>query len=227
MNNFFRENGRCFSVNRGTGGIKSSRVGRLYSDLTDVSTPYSMKRTLIDLTCDEDLSDFDTNPPPKKKRAALDSTQSWSTSELSESEDSEYERWKIVPLVKDEGIPISDLITPTVEFPYGDDLVVPDSPDQVMVEVETEPTPVVPPVDLTQPPTHDGCKYDKWFFTINNYTLEEYEDLVQSLSTQCKWAIVGKETGTANAVPHLQGTEFYSASFVCYCYCGHCSFKFQ
>lgn len=43
-----------------------------------------------------------------------------------------------------------------------------------------------------------------WCFTLNNYTQEEYESCVETLSNECKYWIVGKEVGDGGT-PHLQG----------------------
>lgn len=43
-----------------------------------------------------------------------------------------------------------------------------------------------------------------WCFTLNNYTDLEYEHIKETLSSQCKYWIIGKEVGDSGT-PHLQG----------------------
>lgn len=47
----------------------------------------------------------------------------------------------------------------------------------------------------------NGARYSRICFTINNWTQQEYDDL---LKNSWKWMVVGKEIGE-NQVPHLQG----------------------
>jgi hypothetical protein len=44
-------------------------------------------------------------------------------------------------------------------------------------------------------------------FTLNNYSEEEYQDII---ATPCKWMIVAKETGESGT-PHLQGAAVLNA----------------
>jgi len=45
----------------------------------------------------------------------------------------------------------------------------------------------------------------RWCFTLNNYTEEEYGDILQTIKEKCKIYIIGKEIGEQNKIPHLQG----------------------
>jgi len=45
----------------------------------------------------------------------------------------------------------------------------------------------------------------RWLFTLNNYSLEEYEGFKSRLSELCSYCIIGRETGDAEGTPHLQG----------------------
>lgn len=50
----------------------------------------------------------------------------------------------------------------------------------------------------------------RWSFTLNNYTKEQLDPLLNKLNQLCKVAIVGKEVGDVNGTPHLQGyVEFH------------------
>ena len=44
----------------------------------------------------------------------------------------------------------------------------------------------------------------RWCFTLNNWTLIEYDLLIAFASTECSYLVAGKETG-ASGTPHLQG----------------------
>lgn len=91
---------------------------------------------------------------------------------------------------------------------------------------------VVPPLVIQPEPvrktpelidvTQSARGSTRWVFTVNNYTQADYDDLVKSLPTQCEWAIVGKEIGGDNGVPHLQGIECFQLGVTLDCYCGHC-----
>lgn len=48
-------------------------------------------------------------------------------------------------------------------------------------------------------------QYTYWFFTFNNYTLEEAEQLAEIFKSECKWYIFQEEIGE-QGTPHLQGT---------------------
>lgn len=48
-------------------------------------------------------------------------------------------------------------------------------------------------------------QYTYWFFTLNNYTVEQMEQLEQVLKHECKWFVFQEETGE-QGTPHLQGT---------------------
>jgi hypothetical protein len=47
------------------------------------------------------------------------------------------------------------------------------------------------------------CVY--WCFTLNNYEVEQIEQLEQVLKHECKWYVFQEEAGT-EGTPHLQGT---------------------
>lgn len=49
--------------------------------------------------------------------------------------------------------------------------------------------------------TRSGDRLTRFVFTLNNYTQQEYDAVC---ATDCKWMVVGKETGDSNT-PHLQG----------------------
>ncbi len=44
---------------------------------------------------------------------------------------------------------------------------------------------------------------NRWVATLNNYTNEEYEQLIQGLPTICSYGIIGREVGESGT-PHLQ-----------------------
>ncbi|AUM61904.1 Rep [uncultured virus] len=48
-------------------------------------------------------------------------------------------------------------------------------------------------------------QYNYWFFTLNNYKVEQLEQMEQVLRHECKWYVFQEETGE-NGTPHLQGT---------------------
>lgn len=55
------------------------------------------------------------------------------------------------------------------------------------------------------PSTHDCsemAQYRSWCFTVNNYSEEEYQSL---LNADCKYIIIGKEVGEEEKTEHLQG----------------------
>jgi len=45
----------------------------------------------------------------------------------------------------------------------------------------------------------------RWCFTLNNYTEEEYGDILTTIKEKCEIYIIGKELGENNKIPHLQG----------------------
>lgn len=45
----------------------------------------------------------------------------------------------------------------------------------------------------------------RWCFTLNNYTEEEYGDILATINEKCEIYIIGKELGENNKIPHLQG----------------------
>lgn len=49
-----------------------------------------------------------------------------------------------------------------------------------------------------------GRRSGRWVFTLNNYSNEEYEHCVETIQRDCKYGVVGRETGEAGT-PHLQG----------------------
>ena len=48
---------------------------------------------------------------------------------------------------------------------------------------------------------NNGNQSRGWCYTLNNWTSEEYENLVE---VECKFHVIGKEVG-ASGTPHLQG----------------------
>lgn len=48
-------------------------------------------------------------------------------------------------------------------------------------------------------------QYNYWFFTFNNYLVEQIEQIEQVFKHECKWYIFQEETGESGT-PHLQGT---------------------
>lgn len=54
-------------------------------------------------------------------------------------------------------------------------------------------------------PSKQVHQYSYWFFTLNNYTVEDIEQLEQIFKHECKWYIFQEETGELGT-PHLQGT---------------------
>lgn len=50
-----------------------------------------------------------------------------------------------------------------------------------------------------------GQRVSRICFTLNNWTEEEYEQVCDTCNNQFKYAVVGKEIGPENGVPHLQG----------------------
>lgn len=48
-------------------------------------------------------------------------------------------------------------------------------------------------------------QYNYWCFTLNNYEVEQMEQLEQVLKHECKWFVFQEETGE-QGTPHLQGT---------------------
>lgn len=55
------------------------------------------------------------------------------------------------------------------------------------------------------PKTKQGTQYNYWFFTLNNYKIEQIEQIEQILRHECKWYIFQEETGK-EGTQHLQGT---------------------
>lgn len=49
-------------------------------------------------------------------------------------------------------------------------------------------------------------------FTLNNYTVSEYDSLLSNLRSEVSYAIVGKEIG-ASGTPHLQGYALFRKSY--------------
>lgn len=43
-----------------------------------------------------------------------------------------------------------------------------------------------------------------WCFTLNNYTDDEHDDFLVWATTECAYAIIGREEGDEET-PHLQG----------------------
>jgi len=56
------------------------------------------------------------------------------------------------------------------------------------------------------PPVSPRTQKVWWFFTLNNWTDEEYTQMSQWLQGYCKKWVVGKEIGPNSGRPHLQGT---------------------
>lgn len=64
-----------------------------------------------------------------------------------------------------------------------------------------------PPVERpeVEEPSDNSTRARMWFYTLNNYTEEDYERHQQ---LECKWHVCGKEVGESGT-PHLQGTIAY------------------
>lgn len=62
-------------------------------------------------------------------------------------------------------------------------------------------------IDLSANESVDGKEPQgkKWCLTLNNYSDTEYEILKFWVTENCKYAILGKEVGKENGVPHIQG----------------------
>lgn len=58
-----------------------------------------------------------------------------------------------------------------------------------------------------KPPGKQGNQYLYWAFTLNNYTKEILEILVQILKHECVWYVFQEEIGECGT-PHLQGTLY-------------------
>ncbi|WP_445779176.1 hypothetical protein, partial [Shewanella sp.] len=54
----------------------------------------------------------------------------------------------------------------------------------------------------TPTPNSIGKNQKNWCFTLNNYTEEQYETL---LNVDCTYIIIGKEIAPETGTPHLQG----------------------
>ena len=46
---------------------------------------------------------------------------------------------------------------------------------------------------------------ERWCFTLNNYTEEEYQNILQFITLNCEYGIVGKEIAPTTGTEHLQG----------------------
>lgn len=55
----------------------------------------------------------------------------------------------------------------------------------------------------TKPNANRGKYTNRWCFTLNNYSEEEYKNIMERLNTH-KY-IIGKEANTSSGTPHLQG----------------------
>lgn len=54
-------------------------------------------------------------------------------------------------------------------------------------------------------PAKQGVQHTYWCFTLNNYEIEQIEQIEQILKHQCKWYVFQEEKGESGT-PHLQGT---------------------
>ena len=52
-------------------------------------------------------------------------------------------------------------------------------------------------------------QYKSWVFTLNNYTEDEYTEIISKIETECSYWIIGKEIGD-EGTPHLQGFASFS-----------------
>lgn len=50
-------------------------------------------------------------------------------------------------------------------------------------------------------------------FTLNNYSEEEYDNIVRTLTDEASYAIIGKEVGGTSSTPHLQGYCLFKRSY--------------
>lgn len=212
---------------KGNSGRKSIQVFRSY--VNSMSCPgapiKSVKRRTIDLTNgsdDESVMDSPMTRHLKRRRLSmplrsdlvtissdeeseeskeeeceeessdLDETQSNLSSDSEEEEVDEVTDWWSKPVILD--------VVPPLVIPVPVELHVPE----------------VPAV------ADDGRGFNRWVFTVNNWTEAELSALVEGLPTQCEWAVVAREVGGDNAVPHLQGIPVFQLSGSMDCYCGHC-----
>lgn len=53
--------------------------------------------------------------------------------------------------------------------------------------------------------TQKNIRCRKWVFTLNNYTNEEVEELIEKLESKNRIYIMGKETAPTTGTPHIQG----------------------
>lgn len=44
-----------------------------------------------------------------------------------------------------------------------------------------------------------------WCFTLNNFTVEEYDEMCEWMEEATKYAVIGIEFGEQNQNPHIQG----------------------
>ena len=49
----------------------------------------------------------------------------------------------------------------------------------------------------------------KWCFTYNNYTKDELNDIISSISSKCYRYIIGEEIAPKTGTPNLQGFIMY------------------
>lgn len=49
-------------------------------------------------------------------------------------------------------------------------------------------------------------QYRYWCFTLNNYTIEQIEQIEQLLLNECEWFVFQEEIGKLTRTPHIQGT---------------------
>lgn len=192
------------------------------------SAPIKVSRKRVYLI-DDDETQFIESPMAKHldKRRKLACTEVLSiSSDESSSSDAEDE---------DEDEESTDSLTSDPEDSSEIEVVFPE-PGSVRIEqwvkpaalpkapVDTEPIPVII-LDEVAPALEKKKAEnpsDRWCFTLNNYTTEEYATLLTIMPSQCKWAIIAKEVGEDNAVPHLQGIPSLRVEIALDCYCGWC-----
>jgi len=63
--------------------------------------------------------------------------------------------------------------------------------------------PVQPSTPKQMPAPHNGLRWRRFVFTLNNYTDDELRS-IKTLS-DVRWMIIGKETAPGSGTPHLQG----------------------
>ena len=54
-------------------------------------------------------------------------------------------------------------------------------------------------------PLSNNSRLRRFCFTLNNFTEEEYKNLIEDFCQYCSWMVVGKEHIVGDGTPHLQG----------------------